>query len=65
MYFLTAILEVDPAQQPYVKAIREAKDTIAAVDKKIKGVSKLRFYEANGDEMSDERQEVEREALFG
>ncbi len=63
-YFMCAILEVDPYSRPFYTAITETKEAMKTIDKKIKGVGKLVFFEADGTPMSDEKSEAERETLY-
>lgn len=63
-YIMCAIIEVDPYSKPFFQAIEETQNAIKAIDKKIKGVAKIDFREANGEKMSDEKAQVEREELY-
>lgn len=63
-WILFAIAEEDPHSRPFYRKIDETNDAIKAIDKKIKGVAKMQFFEANGDAMSPEKQEEERNIIY-
>ena len=63
-WFLCAIVEEDPKIAPFHRAIDETKEVIKQVDKKIKAVAKMEFFEEDGSVMSNKKAEVEREILY-
>ena len=63
-WILFAIAEEDPHSRPFYKKIEDTNTAIKAIEKKIKGVAKMQFFEANGDAMSPEKQEEERNAIY-
>lgn len=63
-WILFAIAEVDPHSRPFYRKIEETNVALKAIDKKIKGVAKLQFYEPNGEAMTPEKAQEEREAVY-
>ena len=63
-WFVCAIVEEDPHSKPLFAKIQPVKDIIAEIDKKIKGISKMKFFDENGKELDDDKSELEREVLY-
>ena len=63
-WIVCALLEVDPHSQPFLKNLLKIKAEIAAIDKKIKGITKMEFQDADGNNMTAEDADAERETLY-
>ena len=64
VWMLYAINEEDPHCKPLAAKIPPVEDIIKQIDKKIKGVSKMKFFDEDGKPMDDEKAELEREAIY-
>jgi hypothetical protein len=63
-YIITALLEVDPYSVPFYTNIEKIKAEIKEVDKKIKSIPKIVFTNDNGDPMTLEEADAQREVLY-
>jgi len=63
-WLVFAITEEDPHSKPLFAKLQPVRDIIAEIDKKIKGITKMKFFEEDGKPMSDEKAEAERELLY-
>ena len=64
VWMLCAINEEDPHTLPLLAKIPPVEEIIKQIDKKIKGVSKMIFYDEEGKPMADEKAESEREHIY-
>ena len=63
-YLLYALMEVDPYSIPFYNRMAKIKEEIKAIDDKIKKVPKMEFRDQDGNELSQEEADVERETIF-
>jgi hypothetical protein len=63
-WFLFAINEEDPNLKSSKAAIQEAKEFIAAIDKKIRGVPKIVFRDGDGRVLDPKQAEAQRDILY-
>ena len=63
-YLLYALMEVDPYSKPFYDRMAKIKEEIKAIDEKIKKVPKMEFKDQDGNELSQEEADVERENIF-
>ncbi len=63
-WLVFALLEVDPYSQPFYRNLEKIKAEIAVIDKKIKGIPKLEFNDADGNGLSPAEADAERETLY-
>lgn len=59
-----AIVEEDPLTAPLAAKLEPVKEVIKEIDKKIKGVSKMTFFDEEGNPLPDDKAEEEREHIY-
>ena len=63
-WMLCAIIEEDPHSIPLAAKLQPVRDIIKEIDRKIKGISKMQFFDEGGKKFSDEKAELEREVVY-
>ena len=63
-YLVFALLEADPYSKPFYGNIEKIKLEIEAIDKKIKQIPKIQFTQENGEPMTLEEADAERDVLY-
>jgi hypothetical protein len=63
-WLLTALIEVDPYSKPFYGNIKRIAEEIKVIDKKIKGIPKIKFNREDGSPMNQEEADQERELLY-
>jgi len=63
-WLMAALLEEDPYSKPLQAKLQPVRDLIKEIDKKIKGIAKIVFYDDDGKVMAEDKAEIEREAVY-